>query len=295
MSPDPVWRIPTMATSLRRALVLLILVLGGCSRSAPDDVTNPSSTLEFRIIANFPDDTEAITATWLLARDDPGFKKELDALAQAGKPPPAPTLTEKREFDTPFGPYAYSWVEMSSAYRRLCLLDPTADGDPRSIRELGEIVAEAREQREPVILPGLRGLLFSRECRNQALSDEARAAKQFEYFLLCREPRPDETVTGADLEHVAETVDPRGKPAFGLSFSKAGAERLSLLTRRNKPTSGPDGHHHRYLAFILNGQIMTSPRLTAEFSSHAMIEGNFTQSEVQMMVSALRTARASRR
>src|SRR5262249_45615860 len=58
------------------------------------------------------------------------------------------------------------------------------------------------------------------------------------------------------------------------------------LTSRNKPAK--EGGFKRQLAIILDGQIRSAPSLNSPIRSNGIIEGEFTQKEVENLVTILR-------
>lgn len=86
-------------------------------------------------------------------------------------------------------------------------------------------------------------------------------------------------VTGADLKDNA-TGDIQGlKSVVKISFKKDGAEKFADFTRR---------HRDEYLAIILNGEILSVPKINeAILNGEAVITGNFTPDQAQQLANDL--------
>jgi hypothetical protein len=287
------------APRVRTFVLSLLLVVAGCR--AKDPPLKGGVNLEFRIVANESDDKEALEASrkfFLDAPMDPTRKAELDKLAQEGKPPPASKPPEGKA-TWPNG-FLYTWFELSAVERRNLKLEPDWDGtveaNPMGV-DLGEAAEEtairknieqARTKGEAVLLSGQRGLLYSRVCRNSTLTEEERRKKKFDYFLLLRDPAKDKAITGEFLVRVQETKDDRNKSVIRFALDAEGGDRFYELTSKNLPT-GPKGFEvYRCLAIILDGQVMSAPRVNSAIRQEGMISGNFTKEETAAMMKVLR-------
>ncbi|MBM4024253.1 MAG: hypothetical protein FJ280_02450 [Planctomycetes bacterium] len=106
-------------------------------------------------------------------------------------------------------------------------------------------------------------------------------------WLLVRNDEPFIMVPaqGWRLTHVGRGIDANGRPMVALEFDDAGADRMQQLTQAQ------DG---KPLAIIANGVIVSAPflRSTGGFRS-AVIVGNFTEQEVEDMITALRQGLAA--
>jgi serine/threonine protein kinase len=257
-----------------------------------------SGFLEFGILANDVDDKEAVEAArsyFAEIRRDAGRKRELAERAKRGLPPPPLRPPEGVGFKTDLGEFTYRWVELGPAEREALQVARPADKAGASSR--WEKAAAARALGEPVVLDDYgRALLFSRACQNQGISEQERANKRVDYFLLVRDPQKDpktgqsQAVTGHDLESV-QAVERAGKrTAVALHFNKRGGNLLEHLTARNAPIGPPSSPFHRYLAMILDGQIVVASAINATVSTDVLIEGNFTDREADRLVQVLRAA-----
>jgi hypothetical protein len=255
--------------------------------------------LEFRIVANREDDKEAIRTAcvfFIKAREDSARKADLNGLARGGKPPPPPVPEKGDTFATDLGHYTYTWVELAPPERiSLHLGPPGVDvlhpgrGEEafESAKKFRERVASARELGDPLELNEMAGgLLYGRPCQDMSLSAEEREQKAWDYFLLLRNPEDEnEAVTGEHLVSAYQNVEADGRLAVGIKFDKTGGDRFYRLSSKNSPT--PDGFR-RFLAVMLDGQVVSVPSLNANIRDGAIITGDFTPAEVKNYVKLLR-------
>jgi SecD/SecF fusion protein len=262
-------------------------------------------SLEFRILANEPDDSEAIKAAQEYI-NDPAHKAELESAAVAGRPPQGPTpppdntyITKKgtkafvvKKDDVPHH-YTYSWVEAGKEVRHDYGWDNAAKDSPDPQRRaMWEEAARNRDKASPSPLG--RGLMYSRECKDSRLPPEMRREKHFEYFILVRDPEEDprtgetNAITGAYLTSAAPGHDDRMRLAVNFHFDARGGELFYEVTSLNKPTESPSGKFYRHLAIILDGLIMSAPTLNQPIRENGQIHGNFTKQKVDDLVTIFR-------
>ncbi len=103
--------------------------------------------------------------------------------------------------------------------------------------------------------------------------------------LVDRSNNPFEIVTGDDLAQVAKSTGNTGSPEVTFKMNAAGAQRLLKLTGKNTPTS----NYSRRMAIILDGRVLSAPNLNSAISSSGVIQGNFTQKEVDFLVGILQS------
>jgi SecD/SecF fusion protein len=251
--------------------------------------------LEFRILANEEDDAEGI-AVAQASLQDPRNAAELEKRARAGQPPPPPVKPHGIEpgFETKrdvLGRCTYSWVELSRSERKTIGLDNAArdDANPSSLWKLAE---QARAKGQAFVattgLGPARCLLYSRRCESSRLSKEERHDKAFDYFVLVRDPAAGKAVLGKELESVKEEQEPRGQPAVSIHLTSRGGDLFRELTSQNLPSGSERNQFHRHLAIILDGEVMTAPRLNSTIGRDAQITGSFTAKEVNQLVTILR-------
>jgi preprotein translocase subunit SecD len=250
--------------------------------------------LEFRILANAHDDEDAIAAAEAYLRraaTDAKVHKELDERAARGQPPPPP-VRKDGFVSIKDHVFTYTWLEVASVeLRNLHLLD---DGEDNFLfKEWRATVAMAREKGEAVYLPVLDLLIFSRPCRNQKLTEEERAQKEYDWFLLSRDPEHDlitgepKAITGAYIESARVAENLRGDPAVHFHLNDQGGELLYDLTSQNKPDQA-EGSFKRRLAIVLDGQVMMAPFLNHMIRSAGEISGGFTRRDMENLAIMLR-------
>jgi SecD/SecF fusion protein len=261
--------------------------------------------LEFRILANRTDDLPAIQAAEAYFKD-PAHKAELVRAEEFGEPPPPPRnadggttfpVTLKGETVE----HSYSWVEIGKEELYSLGLNNKAKDDPKRQRAW-EAVAAAREKGETTTaVPGLQDcLVYSRKITNteRLLQRDKEQGKQYEYFVLTREPEEViDTATG-QREKKAITGDylVSARQGFGgkrqgliveFRFNSEGAILFADLTRKNAPSA--EGGLSRHLAIILDGQVRSAPVINQPITGGSgYIEGDFTPKDVDTLVKILR-------
>jgi SecD/SecF fusion protein len=251
-----------------------------------------TGVLEFCIVANAIDDSAGIEAAkkyFAAARTDSKGKGELDRLATSGAPP-SPLRPAKGE-SWPNG-YTYSWFELGRDGRAALKLNNSASEDPDP-DSLWKKAAEARRNGD-ICMVSDQYCLFSRDCQNRMLPEQEREQKKYEYFVLCRDPekhaktgRPMR-ITANYMERAFAATNAGGQPAVGFHFGRQGGDWFHELTSKNQPVQTGDVTFRRRLAIILDGQIRATPSLNALIGQDGIIDGNFTQKEVDRLVTILR-------
>lgn len=235
-------------------------------------------SLEFRIAANDSDDGPGIAGAKAYV-EDPKHKDELDSRARRGLAPPAvPAQT-----DDP-NKYSYTWVELDKSERQsLRLSNAFASASDlwnklAAARKDGKVVVE----RSPITdsKGGRSGqgslVLYSRPCLNEKLTEEERAKKQVDYFMLLRDPIKDEAgrpqaITGERLRK-ADVND--FEQAVSFDFDTEGTRLFGTLTGANVPT--PPGQQvnltFRHLAIVLDGMVVSAPYLSTRIDGTGQIQ-----------------------
>lgn len=255
-------------------------------------------SLEFRILANDRDDSAAIDAAkryFADVKNNPKLKSDLESLALTGKPPPPPSSPEGKGFPATLGGetqnYNYSWVEIGKSERQVLGLTNANEGQPGA--DLWARAAEARAKGEPFLVERMFNsyfgcLLYSRNCVDVEIPEAERVTKKYEYFILTRDPEKGKEITGEYLVNVFENQDKRGGPAVGFRFNSQGGQLFGDLTSKNAPEK-EEGGIKRFLAILLDGQIVSAPSLNARITTEGVIEGNFSKNEVDRYISMLRS------
>jgi preprotein translocase subunit SecD len=96
------------------------------------------------------------------------------------------------------------------------------------------------------------------------------------YYVL----RRTAAVTGRDLRNARPTLDQNNLPAVSFTLSQDGGARFGTFTEQNLGRS---------LAIVLDGRVMSAPRLEGRITTDGQIYGSFTQQEAQDLSLVLRS------
>ena len=288
------------------------------------DLVSKVGSLEFRILANAKDDSEAIADAQKQINPDirtPEDTKDLQDAQDKGLPPPGPRKKENNQFLQKIytiklargteSRVTYSWVELGPEERRALNLDNAARTDASRntawheaarLRNLGKagplpVIAGSTEQ---YLLQG--AIFYSRECKDRNLPEEERRRKEFEYFVLARDPEFREDVPtirtkkidGSFLDSAYGGPGQDLRPTVHFRFNVEGGELFRALTRKNVTEgSGPENtKHYRHLAVILDGMVMSAPTINSEIGRDGQISSpTFTSKQVDAQVNILRAGR----
>ncbi|MEM7050498.1 MAG: protein translocase subunit SecD [Acidobacteriota bacterium] len=97
-----------------------------------------------------------------------------------------------------------------------------------------------------------------------------------EYFAV----EATSVVTGRDLKNARPSLGQFNEPVVNFTFNAEGADRFGEATGNNVG---------RGLAIILDNKVVTAPVINSRISDSGIIEGNFTQQEVEDLSTVLRT------
>ncbi len=228
--------------------------------------------LEFRILANKEDDSDAINA----ARDylkNPKNKAELERLEVRADPPLPPRredggltfpVTLPGVSDEP--PHSYSWVELGkSELHSLKINSDALKANPIYSAEIETALAKG----EPFTLQ-TAGLFYVRRItdwtRRSSQIKDRDLGKKLEYFALVRDPLKGQEITGDYLVSASPGVA-HGERAIDFRFNSEGGNLFYDITTKNKPSGPKVGGFRRHLAIIFDGQILSAPSLN-EADSH---------------------------
>lgn len=267
------------------------------------DLVAKVGSLEFRILANSKDDKIGEDE----AKKTIDEARDLEERAKKGQPPPPPPGVF--EINLPRGyksRVTYSWVELGPQERKQLNLDNAARNDTT---RSGTWIEATKEMNKAIQLryqdgkPMLQGALFlTRKCEDRNLPDEERRQKEYEYFVLTRDPEfVDATDTKRtpkiDGSYLVSAISSPGqdlRPAVHFTFNAAGGDLFGEITRKNVPSgteSGEDTQVRRHLAIILDALVMSAPTINSEIRTNGQISGSFTQKEVDSLVNILRAGR----
>jgi len=267
------------------------------------DLIAQVGSLEFRILANTQDDADAIDAAkkFFEKVNDPStpekereeLKRKLQQLAEDGKPPPMPegpldiAPGQGGYYEGAKGRFRYSWVELGKAERKQLGLD-NASEKAGSFR--WKMAADARKDGKAIVLPDFgETLLYSRDCLNRRLPKQEFQEKKYEYFILVRDPLPGKEITGQYLTTARPGIDRSMQPTVDFTFNTTGGNLFYDASSNNLPSGSEAARFYRHLAIILDGQIVSAPRLMSAISTNGQITGNFTTKEVNNLVNVLRS------
>lgn len=266
--------------------------------------------LEFRILANTTDDMPAIEAAQRML-DPKNVGAELGAqlrnLEVANEPPPPPRNpnTGGLEFSVnlPNEPdHTYSWVEVGKNQLYSLGLNSQALASLRGAS--GDLAKEGRAEGaqmaahiQALVAAGggpflhQNNLYYVRKITSWAKRYERdrRLDKELEFFVLVRDPRKGEEITGDYLVWAGPGSNNRGELTIDFRFNAEGGNLFHDVTTRNKPGPGPrETSFKRQLAIIFDRQIISAPSLNEPIRTNGQISGRFTQEEVNFMVRMLR-------
>ena len=103
-------------------------------------------------------------------------------------------------------------------------------------------------------------------------------------FLVVVDPDQDKRIKGRHLVSVRPQVTEKGL-AVGFTFNERGGYLFRQVTSRNQPREGEGFFSH--LAVLLDNEIHSAPTINAVISTTGVIEGNFTEEEVNSLTDVL--------
>jgi SecD/SecF fusion protein len=92
-------------------------------------------------------------------------------------------------------------------------------------------------------------------------------------------------IDGQYLTEASGTRDQMGKPRVSFEFDRKGARLFGRLTSLNLPDKVQE--FYRKLGIILDGQLYSAPRIQSTIRGEGVIEGSFTDEEVDALVRVL--------
>ncbi len=117
-----------------------------------------------------------------------------------------------------------------------------------------------------------------------AMRPENRTAEEIPEFLVVFDPDPSRRITGDLLNRAYPTMS-EGGLVVGFDFNTKGGHRFRQLTTKYQPRQGA-GYKTR-LAVILNHQIQSAPTINAVIGAQGVIQGRFSQDEIDELVNVL--------
>jgi SecD/SecF fusion protein len=104
-------------------------------------------------------------------------------------------------------------------------------------------------------------------------------------LALQRAGKPYQIVDGVDLERATKTFGQRGGYEVAFTMSTGGASKMLKLTGANLPDASRD--FKRRMAILLDGNVLSAPNLNDTISANGVIQGNFSETDVQRLVDIL--------
>ena len=150
----------------------------------------------------------------------------------------------------------------------------------------GEVIASWREvgERSPGVQKDVEafGGVATRDVDRIWIDNGKKIKGTAREYLLMMDP-PERRITGEYLTKAEPTFTQSGL-VVGFRFNSRGAFMFQRLTKKNLPRR--DGTKRR-LAILLDGKIHSAPNINSVISDNGVIEGDFTQTEVNELVGVL--------
>ena len=215
--------------------------------------------LEFRIIANHRDHADVIAAAESLAQTgDPAARRQRSVRSDKNA-----TITEKRQ-------QVGYWAQVGKSTIRAAELQDFVLRDPST----GELID----------LEKLTPIRDDNQTVGEYLSENQLSDIE---ILVATNDGCD--VTNDDFSRVLSQLDEHLQPCVDFRMNRSGAERLAALTGSNMPELDESPPFYRHLGIILDGQLLTFPRLRSRIFDTGRIAGNFSPEELHFLVALLRT------
>ena len=107
--------------------------------------------------------------------------------------------------------------------------------------------------------------------------------------LMWVDPDSDRNVKGQHLRSASAGWDNVGNPNVRFTMNRAGGPLLGRLTSRHQPDTTRDVYYR--MAIIMDGEVISAPRLLGVISSNGEITGDFSQEEVDELAGILKAGR----
>ncbi len=102
-------------------------------------------------------------------------------------------------------------------------------------------------------------------------------------ILMAYPPKDRQNVKGEYLTSVKKGFDEQANPRIDFGLNSQGGKRMFSFTSRNKPDNG----RHSLMGIVLDGKLQSAPRINEPIRSNGVIEGSFTDAEIDGYVSVL--------
>ncbi len=104
-------------------------------------------------------------------------------------------------------------------------------------------------------------------------------------------PNPERNVKGGDLYKASAGYDNVGEPAVHFTMTRSGAALLGRLTSQHQPDKTREPPFYYRMAIIMDGEVISAPRLLSPISDQGQITGDFSQEEVEELAGILKAGR----
>jgi SecD/SecF fusion protein len=215
--------------------------------------------LEFRIVANRNDHKDIIDRAVQQANSDDQNIRVRKNVVLADK-----TSGEER---------------VAGVWRQLVLEETRPGVFQYEGYEAGDIIRNGSTGRLIEAPPSNRPGEFASWVRSQGI-------ERVEILLaLQRGGKPFTVVSGIDLERAQKSFGKMGGYEVSFTMSGPGSSKMLSLTSANLPNKNND--FKRRMAILLDGNVQSAPNLNDAISSSGVIQGNFTEKDVQRIVDIL--------
>ncbi len=92
-------------------------------------------------------------------------------------------------------------------------------------------------------------------------------------------------LTGDSLKTAVTSLDQLNKIAVSFQLDAAGGEKMQKFTRDHQSTQAAN----EVMPIVLDGEVISSPRVQSEIGAQGQIQGNFSQAEADVLVAQLRS------
>jgi SecD/SecF fusion protein len=153
--------------------------------------------------------------------------------------------------------------------------------------------ALVRDQRTGAIVnllaPDLRMTGSSAKDRGLELDRWAKkhGHEQLEVLMMTDDYR----VEGQHLSSASMSFDSLGRPAVSFFMKPLGASLFGKLTGSNLPDTSSNPPIKKQLGIVLDKKLLSAPTINSRITSRGVIEGDFTQQEVEDLVAILKAGR----
>jgi SecD/SecF fusion protein len=157
--------------------------------------------------------------------------------------------------------------------------DPVAGGiRPLKVQAAGDTIRNASTGE--ILIPDLREYTRAEHPLEQWLRDEG--IKEIDILMATDD---EINVTGDDLGMVSRGYDEVARPCVKFNMKGQGIGKMGALTRMNLPEEQRE--FYRRLGIMLDGVLLSAPRVMSVISDQGQITGQFTQEEVDFLVGIL--------